>query len=57
MYVFTGGTVRVGSWLRFMSTDPYQFFDNFTDLNEIRIQPGRTWVELPRNIEGSISWS
>ena len=57
VYVFTGGTVRVGSWLRFMSTDPYQFYDNFTDLNEIRIQPGRTWVELPRNVEGSISWS
>ena len=57
VYVFTGGTVRVGSWLRFLPTDPYQFFDNFTDLNEIRIQPGRTWVEFPRNIEGSISWS
>jgi hypothetical protein len=57
VYVFTGGTVRVGSWLRFLPTDPYQFFDNFTDLNEIRMQPGRTWVELPRNIEGSVSWS
>ena len=56
-YVFTGGTVRVGSWLRFASTDPYQFFDNFTDLNEIGLQPGRTWVELPRNIEGTVSWS
>jgi hypothetical protein len=57
VYIFTGGTVRVGSWLRFKSTDPYQFFDNFTDLNPIKIQPGRTWVEFPRNIEGSISWS
>jgi Protein of unknown function (DUF3048) N-terminal domain/Protein of unknown function (DUF3048) C-terminal domain len=57
VYVFTGGTVRVGSWLRFASTDPYQFFDNFTDLNPIELQPGRSWVELPRNIEGSISWS
>jgi hypothetical protein len=57
VYIFTGGTVRVGSWLRFASTDPYQFFDNFTDLNPIKIQPGRTWVEFPRNIEGSISWS
>ena len=43
VYVFTGGTVRVGSWLRFVSTDPYQFFDNFTDLNEIR-HPARSHV-------------
>jgi hypothetical protein len=57
VYVFTGGTVRSGSWLRFKSTDPYQFFDNFTDLNPIELQAGRTWVELPRNIEGSVSWS
>jgi hypothetical protein len=57
VYVFTGGTVRVGSWLRFASTDPYQFYDNFTDLNPIKLQPGRTWVEFPRNIEGSASWS
>lgn len=57
VYVFTGGTVRVGSWLRFASTDPYQFYDNFTDLNPVELQPGRTWVELPRNIEGSVSWS
>ena len=57
VYIFTGGTVRVGSWLRFASTDPYQFFDNFTDLNPIKLQAGRTWVELPRNIEGSVSWS
>lgn len=57
VYVFTGGTVREGSWLRFASTDPYQFFDNFTDLNPLRLQPGRTWVELPRNIDGTVSWS
>ncbi len=57
VYIFTGGTVRAGSWLRFASTDPYQFFDNFTDLNEIGLQPGRTWVELPRNVEGTVSWS
>jgi hypothetical protein len=57
VYIFTGGTVRVGSWLRFASTDPYQFFDNFTDLNPIGLQPGRTWVELPRNVEGTVSWS
>jgi len=57
VYVFTGGTVRVGSWLRFKSTDPYQFYDNFTDLNPIKLTPGRTWVSFPRNIEGTTSWS
>ncbi len=57
VYVFSGGTVRVGSWLRFASTDPYQFFDNFTDLNPIELLPGRSFVEFPRNIEGSVSWS
>lgn len=57
VYIFTGGTVRVGTWLRFKSTDRYQFFDNLEDLNELRIQPGRTFIELPRAVEGTISWS
>jgi len=57
VYIFTGGTVRVGTWLRFESTDRYQFFDNLEDLNELRIQPGRTFIELPRAIEGTVSWS
>ncbi len=57
VYIFTGGTVRVGIWLRFESTDRYQFFDNLDDLNELRIQPGRTFIEIPRAIEGTVSWS
>lgn len=57
VYIFTGGTVRVGVWLRFKSTDRYQFFDNLDDLNELRIQPGRTFIELPRAVEGTVSWS
>jgi hypothetical protein len=56
VYVFTGGTVRVGVWLRFDPTDPFALFDNVTDLNEIGLQPGRTWIEIPRNRDGSISW-
>lgn len=56
VYVFTGGTVRMGVWLRFEPTDRFAFFDNVNDLNEIGLQPGRTWIEVPRNIDGSISW-
>lgn len=56
VYVFSGGTVRVGVWLRFASTDRYAFFDNLTDLNEIHLQPGRTFIELPRNVFGAVTW-
>lgn len=54
VYVFTGGTVRVGTWLRFDQTDPIGIFDNINDLNELRLQPGRTWLEVPRNADGSV---
>jgi len=56
VYVFTGGTVREGVWLRWQPTDPYAFYDNLTDLNELRLQPGRTFVELPRSIEGTVAF-
>ena len=56
VYVFTGGTVQEGEWLRFMPEDPFQFFDNFDDLNPLPLQPGRTWMEIPRNLEGIITW-
>ena len=54
--VFTGGTVRTGVWLRWETTDRYAFFDNLTDLNEIRLQPGRTFIELPRAVDGTVTW-
>jgi hypothetical protein len=56
VYVFTGGTVQEGEWLRFLPEDPFQFFDNFDDLNPLPLQPGRTWMEIPRNIDDVISW-
>lgn len=56
VYVFTGGTVRVGAWLRFMPEDPYQFFDNFDDLNRLSLHPGRTWMEIPHNVDGVVTW-
>jgi hypothetical protein len=54
--VFTGGTVRTGVWLRWETTDRYAFFDNLTDLNEIRLRPGRTFIELPRAVDGAVTW-
>lgn len=56
VYVFTNGIVQEGVWLRFMPEDPFQFFDNFDDLNPLPVQPGRTWMEIPRNVDDVISW-
>jgi hypothetical protein len=57
VFVFSGGTVRAGVWLRFAPTDPFGLFDNVDDLNPIGLQPGRTWLEIPRNTDGTVSWS
>ena len=56
VYVFTNGLVQEGEWLRFMPEDPFQFFDNFDDLNPLPLQAGRTWMEIPRNLDDIISW-
>ena len=59
--VFSGGTVQTGVWLRFQPDGPFAFFDNVDDLNEIRMEPGRTWVEIARVDENEdqdvLSWS
>lgn len=57
VYVFSGGTVRVGTWLRFQPTDPLDVFDNVDDLNQIGLVPGRTWLEIPRNLDDVLSWT
>ena len=57
VYVFSGGTVREGSWLRFAAEDPFGLYDNVDDLNPIGLSPGRTWIEIPRNIDGTVTWS
>lgn len=55
--VFTGGTVREGVWLRLSDpTAPFGLFDNLDDLNPIGLQPGRTWLEIPRNVDGTVEW-
>lgn len=55
VFVFAGGQVREGVWLRFGPEDGYSLFDNVDDLNPIGLVPGRTWVEMPRNQAGRVS--
>jgi hypothetical protein len=57
VFIFSGGTVRSGTWLRFDPTEGFSFFDTIEDLNLLGLQPGRTWVEIPRNREGVLDWS
>lgn len=57
VYVFSGGTVRIGTWLRFEPTDPVALYDNVDDLNPIGLVPGRTWLEIPRNLDDVLSWT
>lgn len=56
VFVFTGGTVQEGQWLRFLPEEPFQLFDNFDDLNPLPLQPGRTWLEIPRNLDDVLTW-
>jgi hypothetical protein len=49
VYIFSGGTVREGVWLRFVPEDGFGLYDNIDDLNPIGLVPGRTWVEFPRH--------
>ncbi len=56
VFVFTGGIVQAGQWLRFEPEHRFEFFDNFEDLNPLPLQPGRTWLEIPRNRDGIVSW-
>jgi len=53
--IFSGGTVRTGVWLRFTPEEGFGFFDNIDDLNPLGLTPGNTWVEFPRNQEGTVS--
>ena len=56
VYVFSRGTVREGVWLRFEPSDPIGLYDNLDDENEIDLVPGRTWLEIPRNRDGSLDF-
>ena len=47
--VFTDGTVRPAVWMRESNTDPIGLFTDNSATTPVRLSPGRTWVELPRN--------
>ncbi|MDA2958602.1 MAG: DUF3048 domain-containing protein [Actinomycetota bacterium] len=47
--VFTGGTVQPAVWARESNTDPIGLFTDASATTPVRLSPGRTWVELPRN--------
>jgi len=53
--IFSGGTVRMGVWLRFAPEDGYGFYDNVEDLNPLGLLAGNTWVEFPRNQDGTVT--
>ena len=40
-----------------MAFNVQNLFDNVDDLNDISLLPGRTWLEIPRNLEGTVAWS
>lgn len=47
--VFTAGTVRRGVWARDRNTEPIGLYADGTRDDVLRLAPGRTWVELPRD--------
>ncbi|MFZ8999125.1 MAG: DUF3048 domain-containing protein [Ilumatobacteraceae bacterium] len=57
VFVFSRGTVRIGSWIRFEPTDPIDLVVDVETLEPIGLVPGRTWLEIPRNIDGVLTWS
>lgn len=56
VYVFSRGKVRVGEWVRFVQTEGWGLYDNLEDLDEIGLVSGRTWVEVPRQRLGVLSY-
>jgi hypothetical protein len=57
VFVFSGGTVRIGSWMRFEPTDPIDLVVDVESLEPIGLVPGRTWLEIPRNLDSVLTWS
>lgn len=50
-WVFTRGTVTVGTWVKTDATSPTRYLD--ADGNDIRLSPGKTWIALPYDSVGS----
>jgi hypothetical protein len=50
-WVFTRGTVTVGTWVKTDATAPTRYLD--ADGNDILLTPGKTWVAYPYDSVGS----
>jgi hypothetical protein len=50
LWVFSGGEVKQGRWIRLEATDPFTFVDENGD--PIALNPGNTWVELAEALPG-----
>jgi hypothetical protein len=60
VHVFSSGVMRAGTWIHFVATDPYGLIvepaAEGADVQELGLEPGRTWVELARDAEFFVSW-
>jgi len=56
LLVFSGGTVRAGVWSRPDNTAPFTLATDESGAEPIRLEPGRTWVELPRNDPANVQY-
>ncbi|MGA1345625.1 MAG: DUF3048 domain-containing protein [Ilumatobacteraceae bacterium] len=56
LLVFSAGTVRAGTWSRPDNLAPFTFATAETGGELIRLEPGRTWVELPRNDPANVQY-
>lgn len=62
LFVFSGGVVRQGVWVRESISDPFSFLlapesDPDDPDQVIGLVPGRTWVEVARLSDAIVTWS
>lgn len=55
--IFSDGVVRTGVWSRDANTEPFSFHTDATGVVELRLKPGRTFVEIPRNDPANVSYT
>lgn len=50
-WIFTGGTVTVGKWVKADNLSPTQYLD--AEGNPVKLTPGKTWISMPYGNAGS----
>lgn len=55
--VFADGMARSGIWTRETNTDPFEFYTDATQFEEIALNPGRTFVEIPRDDPENLTYT